>query len=71
MPHSKTIRNDKTKNNKTLTVYLIFYKLIFFENVIIFLEPTIKLITGISNNNSYHDGTSAFYRYIFGKRPAP
>ena len=31
----------------TLAVYLIFYKLIYFESLIIFLEPTIKLITGI------------------------
>ena len=40
----------------TLAVYLIFYKLIFFESLIIFIEPTIKLITGIfdfQNNNSY------------------
>ena len=33
----------------TLTVYLIFYKLIFFESLIIVLETTIKLITGISD----------------------
>ena len=31
----------------TLIVYLIFYKLILFETLIIFIEPTIKLITGI------------------------
>ena len=31
----------------TLAVYLIFYKLIFFESLIIVLETTIKLITGI------------------------
>ena len=30
-----------------LVVYLIFYKLTFFETLIIFLEPTVKLITGI------------------------
>ena len=57
----------------TVAVYLIFYKLIFFESLIMFLEPTIKLITGIfdlqSNNNSYHDGTSAFVRYFFEKDP--
>ena len=42
---SKTIKNAK----KCLfrAVYLIFYKLIFFESLIIFLEPAIKLITGI------------------------
>ena len=28
----------------TLTVYLIFYKLIFFETLIIFLEATINQI---------------------------
>ena len=31
----------------TLAVYLIFYKHIFFDSLIIFLEPTIKLITWI------------------------
>ena len=31
----------------TLIADLIFYKLKFFESLIIFLEPTIKLITGI------------------------
>ena len=31
----------------TLVVYLTFYKRISFETLIIFLEPTIKLITGI------------------------
>ena len=40
----------------------------------IFLETTIKLITGTliykSNNNSYHDGTRAFF-LSFRKRPAP
>ena len=58
-----------------LPVYLIFYKLTFFESLFIFLEPAIKLITTNfickSNNNSYHDGISAFFRYFFRKRPAP
>ena len=31
----------------TLVVNLIFSKLIFFETLIIFLEPAIKLIRGI------------------------
>ena len=31
----------------TLAVYLIIYKLIIFESLIIFLEPAMKLITGI------------------------
>ena len=31
----------------TLVVYSIFYKLKFLESLIIFLEPAIKLITGI------------------------
>ena len=31
----------------TLAVYLIFYKLIFFETLIMFLESTIKVITEI------------------------
>ena len=38
----------------------------------IFVEPTIKLITGIfdckSNNNSYHGDTSAFFRCFFSKK---
>ena len=59
-----------------LAVHIIFYKLKFFESLITFLEPTIKLITGIfhlqkSNGNPYHDGTSAFFRFYFRKRPAP
>ena len=49
----------------TLAVYLIFDKIIFFESLIIFLEPVNKLFTGIlifkSNNNSYHDDTSVFF----------
>ena len=32
---------------KALPVGLIFYKFKIFERLIIFLEPTIKLITGI------------------------
>ena len=35
-----------TESN-TLGVYELFYKLICFETFIIFLKPTIKLITGI------------------------
>ena len=31
----------------TLVVYLIIYKLTFFESLLIFLEPTITLIAGI------------------------
>ena len=59
----------------TVVVYLIFHKLIFFESLFIFLEPTIKLITRIfdlqSNNNSYHDGTSAFFDIFFKKKTLP
>ena len=48
--HSKTIKN--TKNllvlvELTLAICLTFYKLISFETSIIFLEPKIKLITGV------------------------
>ena len=43
----KTLRNCRYLVKTTLAIYLIFYKLIFFESLIIFLEPTIKLITGI------------------------
>ena len=50
LPHSKTIKNAKKLSafGETIpVVYLIFYKLIFFETLIIFLEPAIKLIAGI------------------------
>ena len=50
LSHSKTIktlRNCRYLVKMTLVVYLIFYKLIFFETLIIFLELTIKLITRI------------------------
>ena len=40
--------------------------------MIIFLEPTIKLVTGIfdlqSNNNSFHDGTGVFFSMFFSKK---
>ena len=41
------LRNCQYLVKATLVVYLIFYKLIFFETLIIFLEPKIKLIKGI------------------------
>ena len=50
MPHSKTIKKAKKlsvfgeNDSRSLP---IFYKFIFFETLIIFLESTIKLITGI------------------------
>ena len=50
LSHSKTIKNAKKLSvfvKATLVVYLIFYKLGFFESLIIFLERLIKLITGI------------------------
>ena len=47
-----------------------FYKLIFAESLIIFLEPKTKLITGIFSLKKYHDSTSAFLRYFFRKRPS-
>ena len=31
----------------TLAFYIIFYKLIFFESLIVFVEPTIKLMAVI------------------------
>ena len=43
----ETLRNCRYLVKTTLLVYLFFYKLIFFETLIIFLESTIKLITGI------------------------
>ena len=44
----KTIKNAKKLSVfGENAVYLIFYKLIFFESLIMFLESTIKLITGI------------------------
>ena len=57
----------------TLAVYLIFYRLMFFETLIISLETAIKLITENlickSNNNSYNNGTSAFYDVFWEKDP--
>ena len=41
------LRNCRYLVKATLAVYLTFYKLIFFETLITFLESTIKLITGI------------------------
>ena len=43
----KTLRNCRYLVKTTLAIYLIFYKLIFFETLIIFLESAIKLIKGI------------------------
>ena len=43
----KTLGNSWHLVKATLAVYLIFYKLVFFETLIIFREATIKLITGI------------------------
>ena len=59
----------------TLGIYLIFYRLILVESLIIFVRLTIKLITGIfplqKKNNSYHDGSSDFFDFFFffGKDP--
>ena len=50
IPHLKTIKKAKKLSylvKATLAVYLIFYKLRFFETLMKFLESTIKLITGI------------------------
>ena len=57
-----------------LAVYLIFYKLIFFESLIIFLESTIKLITGIFPKVIIILIMTAqvlFFNVFFQKRPAP
>ena len=43
----KTLTNCRYLVKTTLAVNLIFCKLIFFETLIIFVELTIKLITGI------------------------
>ena len=67
----KMLRNCRYLMKTTVIVYLFFYKLTFCETLIIFLEPTIKLITGIficqNNNNFCHDGTSALFRCFFQK----
>ena len=49
LPHSKKkkLRNCQYLVKTTFAVYLVFYKLIFFESLIIFLKPTLKLITRI------------------------
>ena len=44
---SKTLKNCQYLVKTTLAVYLLFYKLIVFESLIIFVEPAIKLIAGI------------------------
>ena len=50
---SKTVKNAAKKyrclTKMTTAVYLNFYELIFFETSVIFLGPTIKLITEISD----------------------
>ena len=46
----------------TLAVYLNFGKLIFFESMIIFLEPKIKLITRLF-------GTGVFFDVFVDKDP--
>ena len=43
------LRNCRYVMKTTLAVYLIYYKLIFLKILITFLEPTIKLITGMFN----------------------
>ena len=45
LPHSKTAKKMSVFGENA--VYVTFYKLIFFETLIIFLESAIKLITGI------------------------
>ena len=44
-------------------------KLKFFETLIMFLESTSNYLQEYfiskSNNNSYHDGTSAFFQFFF------
>ena len=51
LPHSKTIKNAKKLSvfgkNDSCGLSIFFYKLIFPESLIIFLEPTIKLIARI------------------------
>ena len=50
LPHAETIKNAKKlslfgeNDSRRLSN---FYELIFFESLVIFLEPSIKLITGI------------------------
>ena len=53
-----------------LVVYLIFQILIFFWNFDYFLEPTIKLVTGKSNSNSFEDKTCFYFRCVFQKKNA-
>ena len=49
MPHVKTIKTTKKLSifRKNESRLFDFLKLVFFETLIIFLEPTIKFITGI------------------------
>ena len=76
LPYSKTVKNTK---KTTLAVYQTFYKLVFFETLIMLLEPTTKLITEIqkylickSNINFYQDVTGVFSRrFVFSKKTPP
>ena len=43
----KTLKTFRYLVKTTLVVYLTFHKLIFLRNLIVFLEPTIKLISGM------------------------
>ena len=45
--NKKTLKNCRYLVKTALAVYLFFYKRIFFETLVIFLESTIKLITRI------------------------
>ena len=48
-----------------LAVYLIFYKRIFVESTIKLLQ---EYLISERNNNSYHDGTSAFFSMFFSEK---
>ena len=72
LPHWKTIKNTKKLSvfgeNESRRLSIFLTNVYFLKLWNIFLESTIKSITGIGNNNSYHDGTSAFFQFFFPKK---
>ena len=78
--NSVSLKNNKNTRNcsylvtKTLAFHVLFYKLIFFETLIIFLSPTIELITKVfckSSHDSYQFNTGIGFSCFFRKRPMP
>ena len=78
LPHSKTIKNAEKlsvlgeNDSRRLSNFLqthIFWKFDHISRT--YNQINSDYLICKSNNNSYHDGTSAFFRYYFRKRPTP